>query len=42
MKTVIFKWNPEFSSYAMGRFLLDLADMRAGVESDFNWSVWDH
>lgn len=43
MATVIFKWNPEISSYEMERYLADLQGMNTGWESDsFNWSVWEY
>ena len=42
MKTVIFKWNPAFSSYSMFRFLEDLRILNEYDESDYNWSVWDY
>lgn len=41
MSTVIFKWNPSFSSYTMKRFLNDMEDVNDSY-SDFNWSVWDY
>ena len=41
MKTVIFKWNPAFSSYNMHHYLSDLIDMVTEYEPDYNWSVWD-
>lgn len=44
MSTVIFKWNPAFSSYSMYRFLDDLTFCMANGadDADFNWSVWHH
>lgn len=44
MATVIFKWNPAFSSYTMQGFLGDLTYVkRNGTENgDFDWSVWDY
>lgn len=44
MSTVIFKWNPAFSSYTMMSFLRDLSYCK---DEDaeyvrFNWSVWDY
>lgn len=44
MATVIFKWNPAFSSYTMKSFLIDLSYCkRDGLEyMDFDWSVWDY
>lgn len=42
MKTVILKWNPNFSSYSMFRFLHDIVALNYGDEGDFNWSVWDY
>ena len=43
MKTVIFKWNPAFSSYSMLHYLHDMWRMRnsEGTDSDYNWSTWD-
>ena len=41
MKTVIFKWNPAFSSYSMLHYLHDMYNLRLSDESDYNWSVWD-
>lgn len=44
MATVIFKWNPAFSSYAMKSFLIDLSYCKNDGNDymDFNWSVWDY
>ncbi|MDD6228427.1 MAG: hypothetical protein PUA94_05290 [Bacteroidales bacterium] len=44
MATVIFKWNPSFSSYTMNRFLIDLSYCKTDGNDymDFNWSVWDY
>lgn len=41
MATVIFKWNPAFSSYTMRAFLNDLWYCKDGDE-DYDWSVWDY
>ena len=41
MKTVIFKWNPAFSSYSMMHYLNDLNYLREYGLFDYNWSVWD-
>ncbi len=44
MSVVILKWNPDFSSYTMARFLNDL-EKCALVNNDntgMNWSVWDY
>lgn len=41
MKTVIFKWNPAFSSYSMLHYLHDMYNLRQYDEFDYNWSVWD-
>ena len=43
MKTVIFKWNPAFSSYSMLHYLHDMYRLRQNNnDCDYNWSVWDH
>jgi len=42
MSTVIFKWNPGFSSYNMHHYLQDLAIIADRGEYDYNWSVWDY
>lgn len=42
MSTVIFKWNPAFSSYLMASYLYDLNSCLTGRPLDYNWSVWDH
>lgn len=42
MKTVIFKWNPSFSSYTMRQFLSDLEFCNESAPDDFDWSVWDY
>ena len=42
MKTVIFKWNPAFSSYSMMHYLYDLHHLLEYDEFDYNWSVWDY
>jgi len=42
MATVILKWNPNFSSYSMLRYLYDIVNANYGETDDFNWSVWDH
>lgn len=41
MATVILKWNPNFSSYSMFRYLHDIVKLNYGESEDFNWSVWD-
>lgn len=41
MKTVIFKWNPAFSSYSMMHYLNFLNGIREYKEFDYNWSVWN-
>ena len=41
MNTVIFKWNPSFSSYSMFHYLNDLVNCNYGVTDGFNWSVWE-
>jgi len=41
MNTVIFKWNPGFSSYNMHRYLDDLARIVYEDVYEMNWSVWD-
>ena len=41
MATVIFKWNPGFSSYEMMRYLEDLCNAAENNEFYYNWSVWD-
>lgn len=40
MKTVIFKWNPCFSSYSMFHFLRNIIELNFDEMEDFNWSVW--
>ncbi len=44
MSTVIFKWNPGFSSYTMARFLNDLEKCAFANNGNvgMNWSIWDH
>lgn len=42
MKTVIFKWNPAFSSYSMLHYLSDIRELNEYDVSGFNWSVWDY
>ena len=42
MATVIFKWNPEISSYEMGRYLYDLRNLNFECSDNFNWSVWEY
>jgi hypothetical protein len=42
MATVIFKWNPSFSSYSMAHYLYDIINANNGETDDFDWSVWDH
>jgi hypothetical protein len=42
MNTVIFKWNPNFSSYTMSHYLEDITDCNCGCSPDFDWSVWDY
>ncbi len=44
MATVIFKWNPAFSSYSMKSFLVELSYCKEGDGEyvRFNWSVRDH
>jgi len=42
MKTTILKWNPNFSSYSMYRYLRDIVALNFGETGDFNWSVWDY
>jgi hypothetical protein len=42
MNTVIFKWNPSFSSYSMSQYLYDLISANQNIADDFNWSVWDY
>jgi len=42
MSTTIFKWNPGFSSYQMGRYLIDLCDLIDEGMNDYDWSVWEH
>ena len=41
MKTVIFKWNPAFSSYSMMHYLEDMYRLREEDCFDYNWSVWN-
>lgn len=41
MKTVIFKWNPSFSSYSMFHFLRNIVELNFDEMEDYNWSVWD-
>jgi hypothetical protein len=41
MATVIFKWNPGFSSYTMMHYLIDLSNLSENDTFDYNWSVWD-
>ncbi len=42
MKTVIFKWNPAFSSYSMLHYLNDMYRLiQDDNDYDYNWSVWD-
>lgn len=41
MSTVIFKWNPSFSSYTMRAFCVDMESANEGW-FDYNWSVWEH
>lgn len=42
MATVIFKWNPAFSSYTMKAFLIDLSYCKDDDYMNYNWSVWDY
>jgi len=43
MSTVIFKWNPNFSSYNMFGYLYNIVEANYGEGlDDFNWSVWDY
>lgn len=43
MATVIFKWNPAFSSYEMLSFLRDLFNYKSDPDYvKFDWSVWDY
>lgn len=42
MSTVVFKWNPSFSSFTMLDYLYSLYQINQNGESDFNWSVWDY
>jgi len=42
MNTVIFKWNPGFSSYNMHRYLDDMCNLIEYDEYEMNWSVWDY
>jgi hypothetical protein len=42
MSTVIFKWNPAFSSSPMIGYLENLYNICHDQPVDFNWSVWDH
>ena len=43
MKTVIFKWNPAFSSYSMMHYLFDIRTLNLDQhQHPFNWSVWDY
>lgn len=44
MSTVVFKWNPSFSSYTSSRFLKDLFNASHSEADDrtSNWSVWDY
>lgn len=41
MATVIFKWNPAFSSYSMKAFLTDLVNCKNDY-MNYDWSVWDY
>lgn len=40
MKTFILFWNPAISSYTLGRLTEDI--QFGDINSDFNWSVWEH
>jgi len=42
METVIFKWNPNFSSYSMFHYLYDIVDINNSNDPKYNWSVWDY
>ena len=42
MRSVIFKWNPAFSSYPMIGYLDALYGLINNRDVHFNWSVWDH
>jgi len=42
MSTVIFKWNPSFSSYSMFYYLHSIVNCNCGDIEDYNWSVWDY
>jgi len=42
MATVILKWNPNFSSYSMFRYLHDIVVLNHQGYGNFNWSVWDY
>lgn len=42
MSTVIFKWNPAFSSYPMIGYLDELYNLINKDVHNFNWSVWNH
>ena len=42
MSTVIFKWNPAFSSSPMIGYLDNLYRICHGEKVQFDWSVWDY
>lgn len=42
MATVILKWNPNFSSFSMFRYLHGIVMLNHYETPDYNWSVWDY
>lgn len=42
MKTVVFKWNPSFSSYSMFHFLRNIVELNLDQIEDYNWNVWSY
>lgn len=41
MATVILKWNPNFSSLSMFRYLHGIVMLNNYARPEYNWSVWD-